>query len=159
MLFPCTQHAYAVFNNDRKAFPSHLNNAGRDAACSPVIRLPALTSCCENPSFQHCRAGPCAGALRIQTEFGIMVVSPGEICVIQCGMRFSVAMVDSAARGYVLEVYGSHFVLPDLGPVGERHLQAARQHSLTQSCRLKLGHVCIHCTPHLLQGLCCPSIV
>lgn len=56
-----------------------------------------------------------------------MVVSPGEICVIQCGMRFSVAMVDGTARGYMLEVYGSHFVLPDLGPVGEHDLHAACQ--------------------------------
>lgn len=60
-----------------------------------------------------------AGTLRIQTEFGIMVVAPGEICVIQCGMRFSVALVDGGARGYILEVFGSHFTLPDLGPVGE----------------------------------------
>ena len=54
-----------------------------------------------------------------------MVVSVGEICVIQCGMRFAVALVDGRARGYMLEVYGSHFVLPDLGPVGEHKLHAA----------------------------------
>ena len=62
-----------------------------------------------------------------------MVVSPGEICVIQCGMRFSVALAHGAARGYMLEVYGSHFVLPDLGPVGEQHvntLHASRMSGL-----------------------------
>ncbi|CAL5222549.1 g4929 [Coccomyxa viridis] len=69
---------------------------------------------------------PQLGALKIQTEFGIMVVSPGEICVIQCGMRFSVALVHGTARGYMLEVYGSHFVLPDLGPVGANGLAAPR---------------------------------
>jgi len=51
-----------------------------------------------------------------------MEVSPGEICAIQCGMRFSVALVDGSARGYMLEVFGSHFTLPDLGPVGEHHM-------------------------------------
>ena len=80
-----------------------------------------------------------AGALKIQTEFGIMVVSPGEICVIQCGMRFSVALVDGTARGYMLEVYGSHFVLPDLGPVGKRH-QPCIQLSL-RSCSHSMVYV------------------
>lgn len=44
---------------------------------------------------------------------------PGEICVIQRGMRFSVGLQDTtAARGYVLEVFSGHFELPDLGPIG-----------------------------------------
>ena len=62
-----------------------------------------------------------------------MVVSPGEICVIQCGMRFSVALAGSAARGYMLEVYGSHFVLPDLGPVGEQDVHAACKKNVKDS--------------------------
>ena len=49
-----------------------------------------------------------------------MDVAPGEICGIQCGMRFSVALPAGSARGYMLEVFGSHFTLPDLGPVGEQ---------------------------------------
>ena len=48
-----------------------------------------------------------------------MEVPPGEVCVVQCGIRFSVALPGGCARGYVLEVFGSHFILPDLGPVGE----------------------------------------
>lgn len=35
----------------------------------------------------------------------------------QQGMRFSVD-VFGATRGYILEVYGAHFELPDLGPIG-----------------------------------------
>ena len=50
----------------------------------------------------------------------MMDVAPGEICGIQCGMRFSVALPAGSARGYMLEVFGSHFTLPDLGPVGEQ---------------------------------------
>lgn len=37
--------------------------------------------------------------------------------VLQQGMRFSVA-VSGPSRGYVLEVFDSHFQLPDLGPIG-----------------------------------------
>lgn len=54
------------------------------------------------------------------TEFGLLDVLPGEICVIQRGMRFSVGLQGTnAARGYVLEVYSGHFELPDLGPIGD----------------------------------------
>lgn len=56
--------------------------------------------------------------LRITTEFGILNVPPGQIAVIQRGMRFSVALPTGPARGYVLEVFGGHFTLPDLGLIG-----------------------------------------
>ena len=61
----------------------------------------------------------CAGNLKIQTEMGILGVAPGEIIVIQRGIRFKVELLQSqAARGYILEVYNGHFVLPELGPIG-----------------------------------------
>lgn len=60
-----------------------------------------------------------SGGLRIATEFGRMDVEPGEICVIQRGMRFSVDLRSNRARGYVLEIFHGHFTLPDLGPIGE----------------------------------------
>ncbi|KAK5976672.1 hypothetical protein GCK32_014480, partial [Trichostrongylus colubriformis] len=41
------------------------------------------------------------------------------------GIRFSVA-VDGPSRGYVLEVYGTHFQLPDLGPIGANGLANPR---------------------------------
>lgn len=44
------------------------------------------------------------GALRITTEFGIMDVPPGQVAVVQRGIRFSVALRGGEARGYVLEV-------------------------------------------------------
>ena len=52
------------------------------------------------------------------TEFGLLNVAPGEIVVVQRGMRFSVALADGPARGYVLEVFSGHFRLPDLGVIG-----------------------------------------
>lgn len=39
------------------------------------------------------------------------------VFIFQQGMRFSVD-VFGETRGYVLEVYGAHFELPDLGPIG-----------------------------------------
>ncbi|PNI54103.1 HGD isoform 5, partial [Pan troglodytes] len=59
---------------------------------------------------------PQKGNLLIYTEFGKMLVQPNEICVIQRGMRFSIDVFEET-RGYILEVYGVHFELPDLGPI------------------------------------------
>ncbi len=42
---------------------------------------------------------------------------PFHMCFVQQGMRFSVD-VFGETRGYILEVYGAHFELPDLGPIG-----------------------------------------
>ncbi|TKR93211.1 hypothetical protein L596_007708 [Steinernema carpocapsae] len=68
---------------------------------------------------------PQQGSLKITTEFGRIFVDPLEICVIPSGIRFSVD-VDGASRGYILEVYGVHFQLPDLGPIGANGLANPR---------------------------------
>ncbi|XP_044758265.1 homogentisate 1,2-dioxygenase [Coccinella septempunctata] len=68
---------------------------------------------------------PQQGKLLVKTEFGKLQVSPNEICVIQQGMRFQV-LVSEACRGYILEVYGRHFSLPDLGPIGANGLANPR---------------------------------
>jgi len=64
---------------------------------------------------------PQQGALSVTTEFGLLHVAPLEILVIPHGIRFSIG-VDGPSRGYVLEVYGVHFALPDLGPIGANGL-------------------------------------
>ena len=69
---------------------------------------------------------PQTGALVVTTEFGVMRVDPCEICVVQRGMKFAVDVPDGAARGYVLEVFTGHFVLPDLGPIGANGLANPR---------------------------------
>ncbi|CRK47422.1 hypothetical protein BN1723_016750 [Verticillium longisporum] len=68
---------------------------------------------------------PQQGALDIQTEFGFLYVQPGEICVIQRGQRFKVN-VEGPTRGYILEIWGSNFELPELGPLGANGLANAR---------------------------------
>lgn len=69
---------------------------------------------------------PQEGRLEIQTEFGRMMVLSGELVVIQAGMRFTVALPDGTARGYIQEIFGSHYELPELGPVGSNGMAMSR---------------------------------
>lgn len=56
--------------------------------------------------------------LWIKTEMGRLQVSPGELVVLQLGIRFAIELPDGPSRGYVVEVFDGHFQLPDLGPIG-----------------------------------------
>ncbi|GJZ76679.1 homogentisate 1,2-dioxygenase [Tanacetum coccineum] len=49
---------------------------------------------------------------------GKLQVSPGEVIFLPQGFRFSVDLSDGPSRGYVAEVFGTHFQLLDLGPIG-----------------------------------------
>jgi homogentisate 1,2-dioxygenase len=68
---------------------------------------------------------PQKGTLRVLTEFGKLTVAPNEIFVIQNGMRFSIE-IDEPSRGYILEVFDNHFILPTLGPIGANGLANPR---------------------------------
>ena len=46
------------------------------------------------------------GRLRFRTEFGVIEIEPGEICVIPRGVIFRVELVEGPARAYVCENYG-----------------------------------------------------
>jgi homogentisate 1,2-dioxygenase len=69
---------------------------------------------------------PEQGALLMRTEFGVLHVAPGEICVIPRGVKFRVELTGSVARGYVCENYGPHWRLPELGPIGTNGLANTR---------------------------------
>jgi homogentisate 1,2-dioxygenase len=69
---------------------------------------------------------PQQGMLVVRTEMGVMDVSPGEICVIQRGIKFRVEIPEGSARGYICENYGTGFRLPDLGPIGANGLANPR---------------------------------
>lgn len=87
----------------------------------------SMDNCCLANADGDMLIVPQQGTLRVTTEFGLLDVAPGEICVVQRGMRFSVGLQDTnAARGYVLEVFSGHFQLPDLGPIGSNGLADAR---------------------------------
>merc|ERR1712212_243380 len=92
---------------------------------------------------------PQQGSLKITTEFGRMVVAPNEICVIQQGIRFNVD-VEGPSRGYVLEVYDDHFVLPNLGPIGANGLANPRDFLTPTACF-------DHSDPSIFTVLTCPS--
>ncbi|KAI0073861.1 homogentisate 1,2-dioxygenase [Panus rudis PR-1116 ss-1] len=61
---------------------------------------------------------PEQGRLDIKTEMGSLMVRPGEIAVIQAGLKFQVFLPDGPSRGYIQEIYNAHYELPELGPLG-----------------------------------------
>ena len=69
---------------------------------------------------------PQMGRLALHTEMGLLEIGPGEIAVIQRGIRFRVELLEQTARGYVCENYGSLLRLPDLGPIGANGLANPR---------------------------------
>jgi homogentisate 1,2-dioxygenase len=69
---------------------------------------------------------PQLGRLSVHTEMGMLEIRPGEIGVIQRGIKFRVALPDKQARGYICENYGALFRLPDLGPIGANGLANPR---------------------------------
>ncbi|PSR82506.1 putative homogentisate 1,2-dioxygenase [Coniella lustricola] len=73
---------------------------------------------------------PHCGALHLQTEMGHLRVPPGSIAVLPPGIRFKVDRAQPApspsASGYILEVFGTHFRLPELGPIGANGLAHSR---------------------------------
>ncbi|RYY36632.1 homogentisate 1,2-dioxygenase [archaeon] len=68
---------------------------------------------------------PQQGTLLLQTEMGYLQVAPREIVVVPRGITFRVEVTE-ASRGYICEVFGGHFQLPDLGPIGANGLANAR---------------------------------
>ena len=68
---------------------------------------------------------PQSGDLRIVTELGTMVVSPGSVGLVPRGVKVRVE-VDGEARGYVAENHGLPLRLPDLGPIGANGLANSR---------------------------------
>ncbi|MDP2356713.1 MAG: homogentisate 1,2-dioxygenase [Beijerinckiaceae bacterium] len=64
--------------------------------------------------------------LRLATEFGVIDVAPGEICVIPRGVIFRAQLLGGPVRGYVCENYGASFTLPDRGPIGANCLANPR---------------------------------
>src|SRR5262249_14860783 len=64
--------------------------------------------------------------LVFRTEFGVIGIEPGEVCVIPRGVIFRVELTAGPARAYVCENYGGAFTLPDRGPIGANCLANAR---------------------------------
>ncbi|ORY63172.1 homogentisate 1,2-dioxygenase [Pseudomassariella vexata] len=69
---------------------------------------------------------PQQGRIEIQTELGMMMVRPGELAVIQAGIKFKISLPDGPSRGYVQEIFGTHYELPDMGPIGTNGMALPR---------------------------------
>lgn len=69
---------------------------------------------------------PQQGKVILHTEMGILSVAPGEICIVQRGIKFRVEVPDGPSRGYVCENYGAPLRLPELGPLGSNGLANPR---------------------------------
>ena len=69
---------------------------------------------------------PELGALTLVTELGVLDVKPGELALVPRGVRFTVLLKGAEARGYVAEVFGRRFSLPERGPLGSNGLADAR---------------------------------
>jgi homogentisate 1,2-dioxygenase len=74
------------------------------------------------------------GRLRFRTEFGVIEIEPGEVCVIPRGVIFRAELIDGPARAYVCENYGGGFILPDRGPIGANCLANARDFLAPVAC-------------------------
>ncbi len=68
---------------------------------------------------------PQQGALRVETELGILELEPGWVGLVPRGVKFRVE-VDGQVSGYVAENHGLPFRLPELGPIGANGLANAR---------------------------------
>ncbi|KAH7021491.1 homogentisate 1,2-dioxygenase [Microdochium trichocladiopsis] len=66
------------------------------------------------------------GVMDVTTEFGNILVRPLEILVIPRGVKYRVDLPDGPVRGYILELFEGHFVLPELGPIGSNCLANPR---------------------------------
>ena len=77
---------------------------------------------------------PQHGILDIKTELGNLRVRPGMVTVLPAGIRYSIGIVPDepasltpiTAAGYALEVFGTRFVLPELGVLGANGLAHIR---------------------------------
>ena len=69
---------------------------------------------------------PQLGRLRVATELGVLDIGPQQVAVIPRGVRFRVELPDGPSRGYVLENFGAHLRLPELGPIGANGLANPR---------------------------------
>lgn len=96
---------------------------------------------------------PQEGVLHIRTEMGRLCVQPTEICVIPRGITFTVHVADSESdvrkRGYVLEIFKGHFVLPELGPIGSNGLANARDFQYPVAWYESLEQVTAHSNANL----------
>lgn len=100
---------------DKEAF---INNDGDMCVCCLCGGMDVVPD--SRFTSSHRLICPQLGRLDIQTELGHLMVAPGEICVIQKGLRIKVKLPDGPSRGYIQEVRSRSLLpkesSPDLAP-------------------------------------------
>ena len=69
---------------------------------------------------------PFHGEINLHTEMGILNIFPGMIAVIPRGIKFSMELLNTSAKGYLCENSGAPLTLPQLGPIGANGLANPR---------------------------------
>ncbi|KAK3997424.1 putative homogentisate 1,2-dioxygenase [Cladorrhinum sp. PSN332] len=82
---------------------------------------------------------PHSGTLDVKSELGTLRVKPGFIAVLPPGIRYSINLVSPfsstlVGTGYVLELFGTHFTLPSLGPLGGNGLARVNDFQYPVAC-------------------------
>ena len=113
----------------------------RPASPSPATAMPPRTAACAFTSTSptspcaiaasttptaNCLSSRRSAACSFTPNSATWQVAPGEICVIQRGIKFASNCWTPQARGYVCENYGALLRLPELGPIGANGLANAR---------------------------------
>lgn len=123
-------------------------NGAIEEQMGAAIHLYAINASMEKVFFYNADGDflivPEKGELRFKTEFGILDVGPGEILVIQRGIKFQVVLKNSHARGYVCENFGAPFSLPELGTIGANGLAHPRDFQMPVAAfEEKEDHFCL----------------
>ncbi|OLN88221.1 Homogentisate 1,2-dioxygenase 1 [Colletotrichum chlorophyti] len=124
---PDVEAAAVDFVQGLKTIAGHGEATARDGVAVHVYAANASMrkrAFCSNDG--HMLFVPQVGRLDIQTEFGRLMVRPGELAVVQAGIRFKIDLPDGPARGYVQELFGSRYELPELGPFGSNGMALPR---------------------------------
>jgi homogentisate 1,2-dioxygenase len=69
---------------------------------------------------------PQEGTLECRTELGWLRAEPGTVLIIPRALKFALGLAEGKGRGFVLEVFGRRFRLPERGPIGSNGLADAR---------------------------------
>ena len=64
---------------------------------------------------------PHSGTLYVRTLTGRLTVKPKEFLIVPRGIKFSIDVKENV-KGWIAEVFGQHFTLPELGPIGANGL-------------------------------------
>ena len=107
-----------------------LGGHGAPGGAGYAVHLYAASASMTGRSLQNADGDlllvPEHGGLEVQTELGWLRAAPGTVVLIPRGLAFAVHLAGAAARGYVLEVWGSRIRLPERGPIGSNGLAETR---------------------------------